>query len=117
MPQEITTLDHRIHTRGGTTSNLDCLPHRLKIDKKQPTSSEQSIRELTRENGYLRQELALYKDIRLVLFDLQEKTKQANLTLQDALRDVTRKVARGEQRLLNYWGVHIDDGNEEIKVF
>lgn len=115
-PEEVNPLDHRIGTHGGTTSNLEYLPHRLKVNK-HPVSSEDRIRDLTRENGYLRQELALHKDIRRTLLELKEKTEKAQFYLHDALQDASSKMARGEQRLLDYWGIHHNDGSQETKMF
>ncbi len=77
----------------------------------------QRIHELTRENGYLREELAMYKETRGALRDLQEKSKKAHQILNDALQDVSRKIARSERRLLDYWGVNIDGASEEAIVF
>ncbi len=117
-PVEITPLDHTIERHNGTTSNLDCLPHRLRISKQQTAVSPmQRIHELTRENGYLREELAMYKETRGALRDLQEKSKKAHQILNDALQDVSRKIARSERRLLDYWGVNIDGASEEAIVF
>ena len=77
----------------------------------------QRIHELTRENGYLREELAMYKDTRTALRELQERTKQAHQILNNALQDVSRRLARSERRLLDYWGVNIDDASEEAVIF
>ncbi len=77
----------------------------------------QRIHELTRENGYLREELAMYKDTRTALRELQERTKQAHQILNDALQDVSRRLARSERRLLDYWGVNIDGASEEAVIF
>jgi hypothetical protein len=117
-PVEVTPLDHAIARHHGTTSNLDCLPHRLRISKEQVSATPmQRIHELTRENGYLREELAMYKDTRTALRELQERTKQAHQILNDALQDVSRRLARSERRLLDYWGVNIDDASEEAVIF
>ncbi len=77
----------------------------------------QRIHELTRENGYLREELAMYKDTRTALRELQERTKQAHQILNNALQDVSRRLARSERRLLDYWGVNIDGASEEAVIF
>jgi len=46
----------------GATVNLECLFHRLKVDKQAPSIDlMQRIHELTCEKGYLREELAMYK--------------------------------------------------------
>ncbi len=75
------------------------------------------IHDLTRENGYLREELAMYKDTRTALRDLQERSKQAHQILHHALQDLSRRLARSEKRLLDYWGVNIDGASEEAAIF
>ena len=57
-----TTLDREIAYHGGTTSMINNLPERLRVFKKQQLTSQQRIKELTRENGRLRQELAFYRE-------------------------------------------------------
>ena len=99
--KEVNRLDHRIFTHGGTTSNLEYLPHRLKVNK-DPMSLEHRIRNLTRENGYLRQELTLHKNIRRTLLELKQKIEKAQFYLHDVLPDAFSKLAREEQQLLNY---------------
>ena len=117
-PEEITSLDHRIGKTGGTTSSLDLLPTRLKIHKKTGhMTPAQDVYELTRQNGYLQAEVALLKETRSALRDLQAKAKEASAILRGALKEVSEKLAESEQRLVNYWGIHSDDGYEELNAF
>jgi len=76
---ELTSLNHVIQKHHDIISNLNYLSHRLRISKQQVVvTSMKRIHDLTRENDYLREELAMYKDTRIALQDLQEKTKQTH---------------------------------------
>lgn len=75
------------------------------------------IHELTRENGYLREELVMYKDVSRAMRELQERTRKAHQILHEALQDTTRKLARSERRLLDYWGINLDEVSEEVAIF
>lgn len=115
---DVTTLDHHISKDGGTTSTLEYLPHRLKISKqRQPLSLKEQIEELTRENGYLRQELAYHKDTRETLMKLYKHVQESNQRVENALRETSEGIAISEQQLLDYWGIHHDDGNAVDKIF
>ena len=117
-PEELTPLDHRIAIQGGTTSNIDYLPNRLKIHKTRISKSpSEEIWELTQENGYLREELAYYKRAFKSTHDFKEEVSRAHRLLQQALQTMSRRAKDSEGQLLQYWGIHWDDGNEEIKVF
>jgi hypothetical protein len=60
QPPEITDFDVRIERGGGTSSGLELLSHKLKLDKDRVTSFENLIK----DNEYLRQELVFYKESR-----------------------------------------------------
>ena len=114
----ITPIDSRISSLGGTTSTLECLPHRLRISKSsQPISLEQRIEELTREAGHLRQELAYHKETRAACMKFFDVTNQAHQNLHNAIAEMSRKVAISEQRFENYWKSQPDGGNWEEQVF
>ena len=114
----MTPLDSRIGNLGGTTSTLECLPHRLRISKSsQPIPLEQRIEELTREAGHLRQELAYHKETRAACMKFFDATNQAQQNLQNAIVEMSRKVAISEQRFENYWKSQPDGGNWEELVF
>lgn len=115
---EVTALDHCIEDHGGTTSTLDCLPHRLRITKeKKSRTMKEHMEDLTREIGYLRQELAYYKDTREVLMRFHESISDSHRVMKVALCEMSKGVAISEQRLLDYWGIHHDDGNVVDNVF
>ena len=111
-----TSDETRILDRGDASDGATVLrPRRLEIRKK--LNPAQEIYELKQENGYLRTEVALLKDTRCALRELQSKTHKAFLILQTALMEVSDSLSASEQRLLSYWGAHSEDGNEEIKAF
>ena len=116
-PAEITPLDHYISSSGGTTSTIENLPHRLQITKRQPRpTTGKRLEELVRENGYLRQELALQKELLDAMVTLHGKTVDAYKTLKLALREISQKRMQSEQRLLEYWGLDIGDATPEITI-
>ena len=85
---EITPLDHYIVMCGGTTSTIDMLPHRLNIMKKQPPQSLlENLMELTYEIGYLRQEIARYKEVQDAMGLLYTKTVEAFQLLEHAMEE------------------------------
>ncbi len=77
----------------------------------------QRLDELTQQNGYLLAEVALLKETRDALKELQDQTQEAFLVLQAALREVSHRMGNSEQRLRNYWGAHSGDGSEEVTAF
>ena len=102
-PEEIIPHNRFIRVNGEATSNLENLPERPKVSKqKQPSSPGQQIVELTRENRYLRQESAFYKETRDALMSQNEETRKACREIEYAsvvlgrvlqrLENVTRKV-------------------------
>ena len=114
----ITPVDSKISSLGGTTSTLECLPHRLNISKtSQPISSQQRIEELTREAGHLRQELAYHKETRAACMKFFDAANQAQQNLHNAIVEMSRKVAISEQRFENYWKSQSDGRNWEEHVF
>ncbi|CAL8584917.1 hypothetical protein XPA_010500 [Xanthoria parietina] len=115
---DVTALDHIIAGHGGTTSTIDDLPHRLRISKnKQRPTPTQRIEELTREIGYLRQELAYYKDTRRALTKFFAVARSAHEALRRGLGEASQELAIAEQAMLAYWNIHPSDGNAEDAVF
>ena len=117
----VASVDHWIGQGGGTTSTLEFLPHRLKISKAKTTvTMEQRIEELTRENGYLRQELAYHKDTQVAIMGLYDSAKTAVRRLQESLEEASRRIAMSENRLLEYWTIRRGDhigGFHESQIF
>jgi hypothetical protein len=116
-PAEVTALDHCIASRGGTTSKIEKLPSQIQVTKyRSPPNRDQRIEELTRENGYLRQELALYEETRDAMVSLHAKTKKAYKLLREGLQELSEKVAVSEKSLLKYWGIDLNDEGMEVTV-
>lgn len=83
-----------ILSHGGTTLTADYLPHKLRKTKGlPPPSAFTRIEELTRENGYLRKELALHHENCTTLMTFYAKSIEAHAVLQQALENVLLKVA------------------------
>lgn len=115
---DVTALDHQIAVHGGTTSTIECLPHRLRISKAQQTSGpQQRIEELVRDIGNLNQELSYYKDTRKVFMKLFDSVKASQETLQAAVAEADRELAISEQRYVRYWVPHYDDRTIEENIF
>ena len=114
----MTALDHRIAVHGGTTSTIECLPHRLRISKFQQTPGpQQRIEELVRDVGHLNQELSYYKDTRKVLMKLLTSVKESHEALQAAVVEADRELAISEQRYIRYWVPHYDGRTIEENIF
>ena len=115
---DIGALDDQIARKGGTTSTIEELPHRLQISKKQKrlTPAERVV-ELTRTNGYLLQELAYHKDARAAEMRFYEKVIKLRAGLEDALKERAQTRTRAEASLLDYWGIDQNDCNVEDPIF
>ena len=108
-PPEITKLDARIASAGGTSSRIELQPHRLQESKTSFNISPTLEREnLVRENGYLRQEIVFYQESRNAMLAFQDQTLQAYQTLQKALKELSDKLATAEGRLERYWGISLN---------
>lgn len=68
-----TPLDMRI----GSAEAIECLPQRLRPSKSNPVMLNQRLEELTRENGYLQQELLYHKDTLAVMNGFFESARRA----------------------------------------
>jgi len=116
-PAEVTALDHHIASRGGMTSTIEKLPSQLQLNKnRSPPTRSKRIEELTRENGYLRQELAHHHETHCAMVTLHAKTVRAYKVLQEGLQELSQQVAGSERRLLEYWGIDLDDEGVEVTV-
>lgn len=112
-PNEVTRLDHQILAGGGTTSTLENIPNRLRASKtKRPVSQKQWIEELTKDNGYLRQELAYYKERLSALLAIHHETTKASTLLEEALEKYSQRELEAEKLLLDYWNIDRDELGE-----
>lgn len=99
------------------TSTLENLPNRLRASKtKQPVNQKQWIEELTKDNGYLRQELAYYKEVQQALLALHHETIKVSTMLEEALEDFSQKVAEAEKPLLDYWKINLEETGEATMI-
>ena len=114
----VAPIDHEIALHGGSTSTLECLPHRLRISKAQPATDPKSrIEELQRENGHLRREITYYKDTLAVHVKFFDSIQVCAQELRDALTEASRGIAISEQRYVEYWAPYRTEGNILENVF
>lgn len=111
---DVTALDHKVARHGGTTSTLETLPRRLRTSRQTSSSPWVRLEEAIRENGYLGQELAYYKDTHEVLMRLYSSIRQSHQEMKDALDEASKGVAISEQRLLNYLGKPSNGGRRQV---
>jgi len=118
QPPEITSLDARIARAGGTSSRVELLPHRLRETKLRPsTSAAMQLDDLTRENGYLRQEIAFYQESRNAMLAFHSQTLDTYKGLQSALKELSEKLALADSRLERYWGISLNGtGKEDVTI-
>ena len=103
ISEEITPVDHEILRHGGTSSNIERLPSRLKQSKRSSTDLRQQIEGLVYEVSYLKAELQWQKESRQILQQFQERTFQLFHMIEDALAQATSKLHESERRYLNVW--------------
>jgi hypothetical protein len=114
---EITPLDCEIFSRGGRTSMTDTLPQQLWLSKTKPCPSrDMRLEELTKENGYLREEIAMMKEIQSSTMIFLERAIEAQRMLEEGLKDIQRKRYQAEGRLLRYWGIVPPSKSTEFRV-
>jgi FtsZ-binding cell division protein ZapB len=115
---EISSIDHRIHQAGGTTTRLERLPGQLRRSKNDAHRNEsQRNIDLLRENGQLRQELAYYQSREKSLIDLFETAVKAQQLLQRATSSTSQQLLSNEDELFNHLGIQIDDAaSRDFKV-
>ncbi len=115
---DVTAIDHLIAKHGGATSTFAELPHELQIAKKDPplTLTEQ-VKQLTRQNGNLLEELAFFKDIRNAEMTFLRKMHKLHGQLREALGERSRERASAELKFTTYWGINLNEGSVEDNVF
>lgn len=122
---DVTPLDHWITRHGGTTSSFEELPHRIKSSKTHnPLSLEERVEELTREKGFLLQEMMYQKETRAAEMRFLEKVTElrsdleaAHAAFNHALDVRARERMQAESDFCNYWGIDFGDGNIEDAIF
>ncbi len=108
QPPELTSLDARIAQAGGTSCTIELHSHRLRQTKKQEEQSASAqLRDLVRENEYLRQVIVFYQESRNAMMAFHSQAFQAYQLQQSALQELSDKMALAEGRLEKYWGVSL----------
>lgn len=115
-PPEITSLDARIADAGGTSSRVELQPHRLRQSKQHRVSTRSRVEDLTRENGYLRQEIVFYQESRNAMLAFHNQVLEVYQGLQAALKGLSEKMASAESRIEEYWGVPLADKKDVTVV-
>ncbi len=113
LPPEIDSIDIRIVLTSGTSAKTELQPHRLRQEKNHvgrtlPTEME----DLIRENNYLRQEIAFYKESRIALLAFYNQTIELFQTLQSALKELSENIALAEGKLKKYWGIPLNGSSK-----
>ncbi|KAJ5946396.1 hypothetical protein N7454_003235 [Penicillium verhagenii] len=110
ISEEITPADHHILSLGGTTSNLDRLPSRLKRAKTSSPDLTVRFEELVYEMSYLRAELQWHKETKQILLEFQGKVVDIFTSLEDALARAAARLDESEQRYVTLWDPNSGSG-------
>src|SRR2546430_8559384 len=102
-PPTPTAIDIEIADNQGSTMAIETTPEKLQASKKMPTPSlSQMIEQLTRENGYLRQELAYQyrmRDASMYLLEetrfVVERLRMAVITFRKVQKEIEDEFAIG----------------------
>jgi len=113
LPPEIDSMDARIALAGGTSARTELQPHRLRQEKNRVGRTLQTeMEDLIRENGYLRQEIAFYKESRIALLAFHSQTMESFQNLQSASKELSESMALAEGRLEKYWGIPLNSSGK-----
>lgn len=104
----ITSLDHVIAKRGGSTANIERLPRQLKLNKDVSLPVKEKLLAKERQIGRLRVELNYLQDVRRVLMILYANTVEIHKRLLEDIQSATQGLAIAENNLLKDWGISID---------
>jgi chromosome segregation ATPase len=111
ITEEITPADHYVLCCGGTSSNLELLPSRLRKSKNTSPDLRKQIEELAYESSYLRAELKWHKETKQILLDLQERVHDIFQTMEDTLARAAARLHESERRYFQLW--ELDPASEE----
>jgi hypothetical protein len=109
--EEITPQDHQILCHGGTSSNLERLPSRLRQCKVPTTNVKQEIEDLAYEVSYLKAELSWNTESKQALLQFQEEMRIVFYKIDNALSQLSVRLQGAEQRYLSLWGVEANQGD------
>jgi hypothetical protein len=103
---EISPLDHKILSGGGSTTATERLPSQLQQAKaaRQQNLMKQNL-ELIRENGRLRREIALYEDRQRALACLYHQCLGIQESFSQAMNSASKEIDESENKLLRSFGL------------
>jgi hypothetical protein len=125
----VNAIDHCISQRDGVTVALELTPPRLQASKGNSVADQRAwIEELTRDVGYLRQEIKFYREcfeilqrFREAAYDVyqqlflasyfpptEERLYQLTSRLHRALQDSVRREVEAERDWKAFWGLKMD---------
>jgi hypothetical protein len=125
-PPEVNSLDHAIACQNGSTSVLDLSSRRLQPLKSEPKLNLVTrVEQLTKETGYLRQEIKFYRQcfgdsqqLRESSFDVYQQLFLASASslspehlqklvaqLHNALKKSVRMEVKAEKEWKEFWGL------------
>ena len=125
-PPEVNSLDHAIACQNGSTSVLDYTTRRLQSLKSEPKLNPMArVEQLTKETGYLRQEIKFYRQcfedsqhLRESSFDVYQQLFLASASslsaehlqklivqLHHALEQSMKKEVKAEKEWKAFWGL------------
>ncbi|RMJ22823.1 hypothetical protein PHISP_06312 [Aspergillus sp. HF37] len=108
ISEEVTPIDHEILRHGGTSSNIERLPSRLRQSKRSSSDVRQQVEDLVYEVSYLKAELQWQKESRRILEQFQGRMFQLFHMMEDSLAQVTSRLHESERRYLNLWKLDTD---------
>ena len=130
-PPAVNSLDHSIYRENGSTMALEYTASRLRAAKLEPVSDLRTrVEELTREMGYLRQEIHFYRQCFEILQRLRQTTygvyqqlllasyfppsserlQELVIQLHHALEDSVQREVKAEGQWKAFWGVKTKEG-------
>ncbi|KAB8213121.1 hypothetical protein BDV33DRAFT_197091 [Aspergillus novoparasiticus] len=104
ITEEITPVDHEILRHGGTSSNIERLPSRLRRSKQVSTYLRQQLEDLTYEGSYLRAKLQWQKESKQALLQFQEDVSRIFHLNEEMLVQVTARLRDSERRYFQVLG-------------
>ncbi|KAE8396947.1 hypothetical protein BDV37DRAFT_289844 [Aspergillus pseudonomiae] len=106
IAEEITPQDHHILRHGGTSSNIERLPSRLRQSKSPPRSLKKQVEDMAYEVSYLKAELLWHAETKQALLQFQDQMYDIFNKMEDALVQVNVRLRDAENRYLEIWGLN-----------
>jgi molecular chaperone GrpE (heat shock protein) len=99
---EISPLDHKILSGGGSTTATERLPSQLQQAK---AARQQNLMKQNWENGRLRREIALYEDRQRALACLYHQCLGIQESFSQAMNSASKEIDESENKLLRSFGL------------